>query len=227
MKVFEQMEKTEARKQENQRHRRESTSENESTGRKNSYKKCYKNRRSVDESSDRDEKSSAVNSRKNSRKDTDQEDGAESSKENTSNNKDSIAVKEESKGDESVVSKGPRLASNSIWRTSIKKEVEMDQNDNDDDEEKDEDDEDNDENDNDVKRVHLPVRNLTPKKAACAVDTESDEGETDNVTVTSPRGRQIRKKAVGARTPNNRTRVTKPGPKARVTPKIKPTGAKK
>lgn len=232
MKVFEQMEKSEARKQENQRHRRESTSESESTGRKNSYKKNYKSRRSVDESSDRDEKSSAVNSRKNSHKDTDQEDSAESTKENTSSNRDSVGVKEENRSDEPVVSKTPRLASNAFMKVNVKKE-EIDHNDEDDEkdvDDEDDDDDDDDENDNDVKSERLPVKSasFSPRKAVTAAETESDDGEMDNVTVATPRGRQIRKKAVRTRTPNNtRTRVTKPGPKARVTPKPKATRGKK
>lgn len=221
------MEKSEARKQENQRHRRESTSESESTGRKNSYKKNYKNRRSVDVSSDRDEKSSAVNSRKNSHRDTDQEDSAESTKENTSNNKDSIAVKEESRSDETVITKTPR-SNAPVLRVTLKKEgVELSDEDA---EKKEDDDDDDDEDDDEDKDERVPVKSegLSPRKISTAGETDSDEGETDSVTVVAPKGRQIRKKAVRTRMPNNtRGRVSKPGPKARVTPKSKTQRGKK
>ncbi len=56
MKAFEQMEKSVAKKQETQKHRRDSVPENEVTGRKGMCRKNNKFKKSTDETKDRDEK---------------------------------------------------------------------------------------------------------------------------------------------------------------------------
>lgn len=73
MKAFEQMEKSEARKQESQKHRRESTSDAEAYGKKTPCRKGLKSRKSVDESASRKDDDSVKSSRRNSQTDDEEE----------------------------------------------------------------------------------------------------------------------------------------------------------
>jgi len=206
MRMIEAMEKSEARKQENQKHRRESTCENEV--KKNFAKNRNTKARKVDETKNRDEKANGQ-IHPDSMNDDDEDEDCEGSKENSmkpvtkSEHRDEDPTREKQSG---IIENGGR----------IKVENRDDEN------------EHNDLADKEVASQNKTAaykRRQSPSKVInklMADEKEESEEVFDNESSTCKRTEKSK-----GRTPARISRVPRPTPKARATAKPKITRARK
>lgn len=233
MKAFEAMEKSEARKQESQKHRRESTSESDTPSKKSTpCRKNLKNRKSVNELKDRDEKPRRINVNGRVCKDQqiEDDDDTEGAKENSVDNSNiDVVVKVEEKNENEVNMGETNIIKNGKFVKDLKIEERENVDDDDDDEER----------ENIEKENAMNIEYCVSEKSLCqsslvnhkldsdhkVESREANEGSNnESVEILNKTKRNEKLKI---HTPCKQPRTSKPTPKARATPRSKVTKGKK
>lgn len=233
MKAFEAMEKSEARKQESQKHRRESTSESDTPSKKSTpCRKNLKNRKSVNELRDRDEKPRKLDENGRVCKDQqiEDDDDAEGAKENSVDNSNTDVVVKVEEKNENEVNIGE---TNIIKNGKFVKELKIEERENIDD------DDDNEERENIEKENTMNMEYCVSEKSLCQsalvnhkldsddkVESREANEESNNESI-EVLNKTKRNEKLKIHSPCKQPRTSRPTPKARATPRSKVTKGKK